>query len=184
VWLISATISMSYPPYVSGRPRRVPKYSGRSRRSFGPRSTLTPSRALLALRVAPVGTRRLALELPAEPASLATLRRSLGRYLAALGVEADDAFAITVAVGEAAANAVEHAYGPAASTFSVEAIAGEDELCVTVRDRGRWRAPRGTGRGRGLTLMKELTGSAEVSHSNEGTEVRLVCPLRGAVPHR
>jgi hypothetical protein len=32
--------------------------------------------------------------------------------------------------------------------------------------------------------MEALTASAEVSHSDEGTEVRLVCRLRGAVAQR
>jgi anti-sigma regulatory factor (Ser/Thr protein kinase) len=134
--------------------------------------------ALLVLRVAHVGAERLSLELPAEPGALAPLRRSLGRYLAGLGMSADEAFALTVAVGEAAANAVEHAYGPTEATFVVEADVVDGEVHVLVRDRGRWRAPRGAGRGRGLELMRALTERADVTQSDDGTEVRLVSRLR------
>jgi len=79
-----------------------------------------------------------------------------------------------VAVTEAAANAVEHAYGPVDAAFDVEASATEDgEVCVIVRDQGRWRPPRGHNRGRGTLLMQELMDHFEVATSEDGTEVRM-----------
>ena len=44
---------------------------------------------------------------------------------------------------------------------------------ATIRDRGRWREPRGTERGRGLPMMKRLASSVDVVRGPEGTEVRL-----------
>ena len=44
---------------------------------------------------------------------------------------------------------------------------------MTVRDRGRWRPPRGSHRGRGLPLMQALMESVDVEHGDEGTVVVL-----------
>jgi anti-sigma regulatory factor (Ser/Thr protein kinase) len=77
-------------------------------------------------------------------------------------------------VTEAAANAVEHAYGPGDASFDVEAVmSDEGEVCVVVRDEGRWRPPRGHNRGRGTLLMQELMDHFEVTTGDEGTEVRM-----------
>ena len=79
-----------------------------------------------------------------------------------------------VAVTEAAANAIEHAYGPADETFEIEAEAASDgDVALVVRDHGRWRPPRGHNRGRGTLLMQELMDDFEVTTSDRGTEVRM-----------
>src|SRR5581483_4545164 len=76
--------------------------------------------ALLVLRLEQLAEPTLQLEVPAEPAALAPLRRALARFLEQAGLPPPEVFEITVAAGEAAANAVEHAYGPADATFSLE----------------------------------------------------------------
>jgi GAF domain-containing protein/anti-sigma regulatory factor (Ser/Thr protein kinase) len=130
--------------------------------------------ALLALRLTPVSRDRLALRLPAEPDVLASLRRTLRPWLEGLGASDDEVYDMLVAVTEAAANAVEHAYGPVHATFEVEASASEDaEVSVVVRDQGLWRPPRGHNRGRGTLLMQELTDALEVTTGATGTEVRM-----------
>jgi anti-sigma regulatory factor (Ser/Thr protein kinase) len=126
---------------------------------------------------------RLTLELPAEPATLAQLRRALGRFLDRAGADAEDVFALTIAVGEAAANAVEHAYGPGHATFTVDVELRGDEVLVTVRDAGRWRAPRAAGRGRGLRLMEALADSVEIEHGEDGTAVHVARRLRRGSAH-
>jgi serine phosphatase RsbU (regulator of sigma subunit)/anti-sigma regulatory factor (Ser/Thr protein kinase) len=130
--------------------------------------------ALLALGLTPASKDRLELRLPAEPPVLSSLRHTLRQWLEGLGGGEAAVYDVLVAVTEAAANAVEHAYGPIDATFDVEAEALPDgEVCVVVRDQGRWRPPRGHNRGRGTLLMQELMDHFEVTTSEEGTEVRM-----------
>ena len=75
--------------------------------------------ALLAVRPLPAGSGQLRMRLPAEPGSLAGLRRRLGRFLNASGASEEEQFDITLTVCEAAANAIEHAYGPGGAAFDV-----------------------------------------------------------------
>ncbi len=51
---------------------------------------------------------------------------------------------------------------------------------MTVTDRGQWRPPRGSNRGRGLPLMRELMDTVDVSHTEHGTAVTLVTTLGSA----
>jgi anti-sigma regulatory factor (Ser/Thr protein kinase) len=130
--------------------------------------------AALAVQLTPVMADRLALRLPADPPVLSSLRRTLRRWLVALGASEMETYDVLVAVTEAAANAVEHAYGPGDASFDVEAVMSEEgEVCVTVRDEGRWRPPRGHNRGRGTLLMQELMDHFEVATGDDGTEVRM-----------
>jgi anti-sigma regulatory factor (Ser/Thr protein kinase) len=130
--------------------------------------------AILAVRITPVSRERLSLRLPAEPPVLSSLRRTLRQWLEEHGGGEMAVYDVLVAVTEAAANAVEHAYGPVDATFDVEAEAvGDGEVSVVVRDQGRWRPPRGHNRGRGTLLMQELMDHFEVTTSEEGTEVRM-----------
>jgi signal transduction histidine kinase/DNA-binding response OmpR family regulator/serine phosphatase RsbU (regulator of sigma subunit) len=128
--------------------------------------------ALLAAHVLPP-EERLALELPAVPESLAPLRRALTHWLEAGGVGAGDVGAITLACGEAAANAVEHAYGPGDGSVELAAERDGEDIALAVRDRGSWRAQRGEDRGRGLMLMEALLDEVDVKVRPEGTTVLL-----------
>ncbi|MEA2421793.1 MAG: hypothetical protein QOF55_892 [Thermoleophilaceae bacterium] len=139
--------------------------------------------AALAVRLDPISRERLTLRMPAEPPVLASLRRTLRQWLEALGAGEAETYDMLVAVTEAAANAVEHAYGPGDATFDVDAEAGEGgEVTLVVRDQGRWRPPRGHNRGRGTLLMQELMDDFEVTTSEQGTEVRMRRLLREKAP--
>jgi GAF domain-containing protein/anti-sigma regulatory factor (Ser/Thr protein kinase) len=130
--------------------------------------------AALAVRLTPIAGDRLVLRLPADPPVLSSLRRTLRRWVEGLGATELEAYDVLVAVTEAAANAVEHAYGPGDASFDVEAwVSEEGEVCVLVRDQGRWRPPRGHNRGRGTLLMQELMDHFEVATGEGGTEVRM-----------
>jgi anti-sigma regulatory factor (Ser/Thr protein kinase) len=129
--------------------------------------------ALLAVRPRPVATESIAFTLPAEPESLAALRRRLARFLHAAGADSIETYEITLTVCEAAGNAIEHAYGPGDATFDVEARFQADELVATVRDRGHWRERRGSHRGRGLNIIEGLMDAVEVSTEPGGTMVRM-----------
>lgn len=130
--------------------------------------------AVLILRASPVGL-PLSLELPAWPRELANLRRALRTWLRRAEVQESVAAEIVVAVNEAAANAVEHAYGLRDARFGVEARREDGAVVVTVRDRGRWREPRpGSERGRGLALIRSLMDEVAVDPGPTGTTVHLV----------
>ena len=101
------------------------------------------------------------------------MRPLLRRWLLVHGAGEDEIYDITVAVQEACANAVEHAYAPGAATYDVEASVDDGVVSFVVRDHGRWRAPRGTHRGRGITMMRALMESVDVTHGDDGTVVVL-----------
>jgi anti-sigma regulatory factor (Ser/Thr protein kinase) len=129
--------------------------------------------ALLAVRVLPPDAGPLELELPAEPGALAELRRRLGAWLVLAGAGEDEAYDMVLATCEAAANAVEHAYGPSEARFRVTAQAEEGEVTIEVHDRGAWRPQRDPRRGRGIGVMRELMEDVSVTSNDGGTNVRL-----------
>jgi anti-sigma regulatory factor (Ser/Thr protein kinase) len=77
-------------------------------------------------------------------------------------------------------NSIRHAYGPSSAWVEIEAELLDDEVEVVVRDRGRWRPPRGDG-GRGIDLMQACMGSVEIEQGPEGTVVRMRRSVRSAV---
>jgi anti-sigma regulatory factor (Ser/Thr protein kinase)/putative methionine-R-sulfoxide reductase with GAF domain len=109
----------------------------------------------------------------AEPKQLAPLRRALQRWLSNRGVGPHLMYDVIAASGEAVANAIEHAYGPAGGVIRVAGERRKGELAVTVRDFGRWRPPRYPNRGRGLPMMQGFADWVEVSRSDHGTSVSL-----------
>jgi anti-sigma regulatory factor (Ser/Thr protein kinase) len=115
----------------------------------------------------------LDLTLPARPEELLRLRRRLEAWLAEFEVDRALTQRIVLTVNEAAANAIEHAYGPGMADFGVRATLECELVVVEVRDRGRWRPPRGEDGGRGLLLMRELADLVDVDHDERGTRVRL-----------
>jgi anti-sigma regulatory factor (Ser/Thr protein kinase) len=113
---------------------------------------------------------------------LVTMRQALRQWLVEAGAGEDDAYDVLVATTEAAANAVEHAYGPGDASFRIEARNGaHGEITVIVRDDGAWRPPRGHNRGRGTLLMQELMDDFEVTTGEMGTEVRMSKRLASAL---
>jgi anti-anti-sigma factor len=93
-----------------------------------------------------------------------------------------DRVGVMVAVGEACANAAEHAYrGSEPGPMSVAAHVDVDGvLTVSVRDEGTWRPPdRDPGdRGRGLLIMRQLVDGVVLEETDRGTTVTLSLRLR------
>ena len=121
----------------------------------------------------------LELTLPARPTVLGGLRNTLGRWLRAAGASQDELFDVTVSASEAAANAIEHAYGAREATFSVRCEHDGRLATVTVLDRGRWRTTRPAGGGRGLQIMRALADSVEIDTGEHGTIVTITKTLCG-----
>jgi anti-sigma regulatory factor (Ser/Thr protein kinase) len=129
--------------------------------------------AVMTVHAVPLHERRLELELPCDPDSLSALRRVIRQWLAPARPSPIELQDVVVAVGEAATNAIEHAYGPGQASYRVEGWLSDRRVVITVSDSGRWRERRGDERGRGTNLMAGLMDGFEVYSSSAGTTVRL-----------
>jgi PAS domain S-box-containing protein len=116
---------------------------------------------------------RFELRVPADPSRLRGIRRSVARWLAAGAVDDRVVRDVVLAVSEACANAVEHAYGPAGGAVAVEGDLRDGLVTIHVRDEGTWRSPRAGHRGRGLSLIEATMDAVEVRRGTAGTEVRM-----------
>lgn len=115
----------------------------------------------------------LELEMAAYPKALAPLRQALRRWLEAQAVEREVEIEITIAVSEACANTIEHAYGPTRGSFTVRAEHRDGFVEVKVRDQGRWQPPRSEHRGRGLKIIEAAMDEVEIHADNTGTAVTM-----------
>jgi serine phosphatase RsbU (regulator of sigma subunit)/anti-sigma regulatory factor (Ser/Thr protein kinase) len=129
--------------------------------------------ALLVMRPIELEAERFHTTLRADPTELSRLRRLLMRWLRMTQASAQEIYDITIAAGEACANAIEHAYGARTARFEVEGTVDESFVTLRVRDYGNWRAPRGEHRGRGLQLIEALMEDVQIERSEHGTEVRM-----------
>ena len=147
-------------------------------RELVPPEGATDDVALLALRNTPI-SERFRVEFPADPASLASMRTLLRRWLKHANGSDREIAEITTATGEAAANAIEHAGGSSSTPFEVMGRLDGLEVEVAVRDYGSWRPERDDDQGRGLLLMRALMDDVQVTPTSEGTTVRLRRRLNG-----
>jgi serine phosphatase RsbU (regulator of sigma subunit)/anti-sigma regulatory factor (Ser/Thr protein kinase) len=115
----------------------------------------------------------LEAEVPARAEKLASLRHLVRRWVAANGGTDDDCAAFAIAVSEACANAIEHAYGPKDANIVLEAEQDDADATIRIRDEGRWRESRGGNRGRGIPVMKEFMDDVEITTGDDGTTVEL-----------
>jgi PAS domain S-box-containing protein len=129
--------------------------------------------ALLAVRPLPAASDSISLTLPADPASLAGLRRRLARFLHATGASEAEQYEVMLTICEAAGNAIEHAYGPGDATYDVHVEFAAGELVATVRDSGSWRERRDEHRGRGLSIIEQLMDDVKVAAEEGGTVVTM-----------
>jgi serine phosphatase RsbU (regulator of sigma subunit)/anti-sigma regulatory factor (Ser/Thr protein kinase) len=128
--------------------------------------------ALLAIEALPFEG-PLEMTFPARPEVLSGLRKTLGRWLQAAGADEDELFDVTLSTSEAAANAIEHAYGAREATFTVRCEHDSRKVTITVCDIGRWRTARPPGGGRGLEIMRSLLDSVKIESDDEGTVVTM-----------
>ncbi|ANZ39827.1 hypothetical protein BBK82_31065 [Lentzea guizhouensis] len=120
--------------------------------------------------------------LPARPGELAGMRKRIRTWSQQSGLSPDAGYDLQLALGEAVANAVDHAYPdePGDLEYSVRHTATAIE--VTVSDEGRWRPPTPgpTNRGRGIKLIQTLSTTMDLRHDANGTTVtfQLACTTR------
>lgn len=105
------------------------------------------------------------------------MRIALQDWLRTAGVDRSLRDDIGLAVYEALANVVEHAYTPdhPHPVMRLTARKRHHDVFITITDRGRWRPPSSEAsyRGRGLTVMRALTTYTDVQRTAHGTTVQL-----------
>jgi serine phosphatase RsbU (regulator of sigma subunit)/anti-sigma regulatory factor (Ser/Thr protein kinase) len=126
-------------------------------------------------RAVPVSPRYA--EYPARPDQLEVVRADLRAWLRDQLVSAEDETALTLAVSEAAANSIEHAYRRGTKgTVRVQAnLTTKGDALLVVADDGGWRPPiskAGT-RGRGLAMVAEAVDDFSIDTESGGTVVRM-----------
>lgn len=127
-------------------------------------------------------------DVPADAHRITDVRKSFGSWVSArTAFDATRAYDIVLAVYEAMANVVEHAYTDTAPTdhevfdvhARVEPSAGS--LQVTVADHGSWSdAEPGPMRGRGLPLIETLADDLTLSCGADGTEVTMIWKMNSS----
>jgi serine/threonine-protein kinase RsbW len=111
---------------------------------------------------------------------LATVRTKLRDWAETVRIDAEQTADILLAVDEAVANAVEHAYRmptdePGAVTVFACRIQPHSMTYVVVADGGKWKPPPADAglRGRGVTMMRAVTDRFDLHHDETGTTVLL-----------
>src|SRR5690349_16726888 len=84
----------------------------------------------------------LELTLPARAENVGVVRHLLGGVAEALDIDREQLDDMRLAVSEACANAVVHAYGDGSGLMDVDIAARGAELLINVRDHGGGMAPR------------------------------------------
>lgn len=120
---------------------------------------------------------------PADPEQLVLIRRELARWLAPLALTDEETADVVLAVDEAAANSVRHAYGPDESgSVELTLWTEPDTLCIEIVDHGSWRPPaeRPVQGGRGISLMNTMSESVIIRFDDRGSRVLLRHRVPGA----
>jgi anti-sigma regulatory factor (Ser/Thr protein kinase) len=106
-------------------------------------------------------------------------RAIVEREISHLGIDDERRFGVLVALGEAIANAVEHAYrGANRGLIRFELENQPRQLVVTVEDFGRWRPfIRCDDRGRGIELMHAFMDSVQILSTRQSTKIVLKTKL-------
>jgi anti-sigma regulatory factor (Ser/Thr protein kinase) len=116
----------------------------------------------------------------AVPLVAPIVRSFLHRFCDEYALSNSQRFSLITAVGEAVANAIEHAYrGEPPGIVAVRTDADNDTVTVEVEDHGRWRPfQRRDERGRGIVLMHELMDHVRITSAQNKTVIRLVMNRR------
>jgi len=127
----------------------------------------------------------LQLELPADARLLPRTRRAVSGYLEDVGAEAEDRADVVLALDEACANVIRHAFPTGvAGTIRLRAEIAEDAVTVQVEDNGvgfdavaatrRKPGPEATS-GRGLHMIRTLMTTVQLESPTEtgGTRLRM-----------
>jgi anti-sigma regulatory factor (Ser/Thr protein kinase) len=115
----------------------------------------------------------------AVPIAAPIARAIVERDIESLGLTAERRFDLLVALGEAVANAIEHAYRDATPGLICLKVENKGRyLVMTVEDFGHWKAfSRSDLRGRGIELMHACVDSVQIRSSRDSTKIVLKAQL-------
>jgi PAS domain S-box-containing protein len=126
----------------------------------------------------------LVVESDAIADRLHDIRHAMADWLQAADIDEELIADVVLAVDEACANSIEHAYrdtepGP----LCVEADMRSGKLQVRIVDRGSWKVPSTapTFRGRGLSLIKAVSAEVDFHGTELGTTVEMIFELPAAL---
>jgi anti-sigma regulatory factor (Ser/Thr protein kinase) len=125
----------------------------------------------------------LMIEKPTAAVHLSDIRHRLAGWMRAAAIPENKVADIVLAVNEACANSIEHAYrGPKPGKVRVEAENDGARVQVRIIDKGSWKAaPADPGvRGRGLLLIRAVSDRLEMECTPSGTTVNMSFYLPGA----
>lgn len=143
---------------------------------LGDRGTIVPSPR--------VRESEIRLTVPAQADSLALVRQVLGALAQALGMQPAAVDDVRLAVTEACANVVRHAYDDDEGVIELSVRATDDRLRIEVSDQGRGIGPSPdiAGPGLGLPMIAALTEKVEIEHPDgAGSRVAMLFPRRAPV---
>jgi anti-sigma regulatory factor (Ser/Thr protein kinase) len=126
----------------------------------------------------------LQVALPLNARLLPKTRQALAGYLEEVALSTDVVHDVILAVDEACANVIRHAFpGSSDGTYEVCAVVEGDEVRISVEDHGvgfdpavldrDWVAPEAIS-GRGLSIIQALMSSVDVERSGPEGGTRLV----------
>ena len=131
---------------------------------------------ILVVRRAPEARAVFTQVFPARVEELRAVRANVREWLDDQELDHTGREAVVLALGEACANAVEHAYvdGPSGDV-EIELTMLDDSHVVVVRDFGSWRAVphEDPDRGRGYQIMRALSERVDVESGPGGTIVTM-----------
>jgi serine phosphatase RsbU (regulator of sigma subunit)/anti-sigma regulatory factor (Ser/Thr protein kinase) len=117
---------------------------------------------------------QLDIEIPADPAVMASVRRRLQRWMTLRGIGESERSDAVLAVHEACINAIEHGYQLEGGTIRVLLDHAGDLMRIHVEDYGQWRPPTpDPSRGRGIQIMETAMHETRIEHGRNGTTVAL-----------
>jgi PAS domain S-box-containing protein len=118
----------------------------------------------------------LEIDVLATPDQLSDIRNQIGRWLWATGIPDDLAGDIVLVVNEACTNSIEHGYRAAkAGRMLVCAEAKGRGVSIRISDFGSWKLPdvNPRVRGRGVPLMRAVSGDVTLDGTATGTTVTM-----------
>jgi serine/threonine-protein kinase RsbW len=126
---------------------------------------------------------------PAVAENVAPLRHAVVHLAAEAGADETVRTDLALAVGEACANVVVHAYPPGdVGPLIVQAAIEESQIVVSVVDQGQGMTPRpdSPGLGLGLPLIANLSDRLEIQEGPDGvgTQLEMVFALRRTADSR
>jgi anti-sigma regulatory factor (Ser/Thr protein kinase) len=150
----------------------------------------SPTATVFAFRVAEHTASTFRFSATAVPVAAPLARYSFLRYCSNVPkLTGSQRFDLEYAVGEALANAVEHAYPDVPGMVRMQAEYDEHRFTVIVEDDGVWKVPQkrkasqlNNERGRGIEMMQRMMDSFSIHRNGPHTRVLLSLNLSGDTP--